>query len=51
MADDELSKAVKIFPILSHGEAELRGKDINAARQRPETNPKGMGEESERTYR
>ena len=43
VADDELSKAVKIFPILSHGEAELRGKHINAASQRPETNPKGMG--------
>jgi hypothetical protein len=34
---------VKIFPILSHGEAELREENINSASQKPETNPKGMG--------
>ena len=43
VAADELSKAVKIFPILSHGEAELREENINSASQKPETNPKGMG--------
>ena len=36
-------QAVKIFPILSHGEAELREENINSASQKPETNPKGMG--------
>jgi hypothetical protein len=29
VADYELSKAVKIFPILSHGKAELREKKLN----------------------